>query len=291
MSDLFVAEVTRTARLTPGMVRVTFGGSDLERFETTDVGDEFVRVRFPDEHGELHLPLRDDDGTWHEPEHGDSHIEPYTIRHHDRERGEVVIDFVVHGHGKAGAWAAGACPGEQVSFHAPRGLYRPPADARLQLFVTDATGIPALARLAEQLPEEVRAVAAIEVADESHRLDIGSDRIQIEWIIGRGNGVGPSAITEALRAMPISRDCYVWVAGEAGELRKARRYLRHERGLDPQHYAVIGYWRDKQEEWLKHYEALGEETLAALAEIWESTEHDDEQKRDRYDQKLAELGL
>ncbi|GAA1322646.1 siderophore-interacting protein [Leucobacter albus] len=290
MSDLFLAEVMRTSRLTPGMVRVTFGGAGLSEFTTTGVGDEFVRVRFPGPDGELHLPTLDEAGNWREPAH-DSHIEPYTIRKHDREAGEVTIDFVVHGHGKAGAWAANALPGERVSFHAPRGLYEPPANATTQLFVTDATGIPALARLAEQLPASVHAVAAVEVAEESHRIDLGSDRLQVKWIVGRGNGVGPSAMTEALRAMPISNDCYVWVAGEAGELREARRYLRHERGLNAKQYAVIGYWRDKQEEWLEHYEALGDDTLAALAAIWDAAGDDDELKRDRYDLKLQELGL
>lgn len=288
--ELFVAEVTRTTRLTPGMVRVTFGGPDLAAFTTTGVGDEFVRVRFPGATGELRLPTLDAAGIWHEPENDDSHIEPYTIRHHDRERGEVDIDFVVHGHGKAGAWASAAQPGDRVAFTAPRGLYQPPAGATTQLFVTDATGIPALARLAEQLSDGVHAVAAVEVADESHRLDIGGERMQVEWIIGRGNGVGPSAITEALRAMPISAECYVWVSGEAGALRDARRYLRHERGLTPDRYDVIGYWRDKQEEWLEQYEALDEATLASLAAIWESSD-DLEQNRDRYDRQLAELGL
>ena len=42
MSDLHVAEVTRTTRRTPGMVRVTFGGDGLRAFRTTGIGDEFV---------------------------------------------------------------------------------------------------------------------------------------------------------------------------------------------------------------------------------------------------------
>lgn len=288
--ELFVAEVTRTARLTPGMVRITFGGAGLATFATTGIGDEFVRVRFPAASGELRLPSLDAAGVWHEPTDDDSHIEPYTIRAHDTERGEVTIDFVAHGHGRAGAWASAARPGERVAFGAPRGLYQPPAGARTQLFVTDATGIPALARLAEQLPAGVHAVAAVEIAEASHRLNIAGGRMQVEWIIGRGNGVGPSAITEALRAMPISADCYVWVAGEAGALREARRYLRHERGLAPDRYDVIGYWRDRQEEWLEQYEALDEDTHASLAAIWESSD-DHEQNRDRYDRQLAELGL
>lgn len=290
MNDtLFVAEVTRTAWVTPGMVRVTFGGPGLAGFTTTGVGDEFVRVRFPGPSGELMLPTRDASGTWHEPPGSDAHIEPYTIRRHDAATGEVDIDLVVHGHGRAGTWGAHARAGDRVAFGQPRGLYEPPADAELQVFVTDATGIPALARLASQLAPGVRAVAAVEIAEASHRQDLGTDRVQVEWIVGRGNGVGPSAITEALRAMPITDDCYVWVAGEAGELRDARRYLRHERGLAPAQYAVIGYWRDKQEAWLERYDSLDAATMAALQSIWDGS--DEEINRDRYDARLAELGL
>lgn len=62
MNDLHVAEVTRTTWLTPGMVRVTFGGEGLAGFQTTGVGDEFVRVHFPAPDGMLHLPRVDDDG-------------------------------------------------------------------------------------------------------------------------------------------------------------------------------------------------------------------------------------
>lgn len=287
--DLFVAEVTRTSWVTPGMVRVTFSGPGLAGFETTGIGDEFVRVRFPSETGVLALPTKDTDGNWREPEHSDAHIEPYTIRRHDPATGEVDIDLVVHGHGRAGTWGAEAQPGDRVAFGSPRGLYKPPTQAKLQLFVTDATGVPALARLAEQLAPEVRAVAAVEVAEEAHRQDLGAGRMQVEWIVGRGNGVGPSAMTEALRAMTITDDCYVWVAGEAGELREARRYLRHERGLAASQYAVIGYWRDKQEEWLERYEALDASTLDALQSIWDG--NDEEASRDRYDARLAELGL
>lgn len=291
MNTLHVAEVMRTTRLTPGMVRVTFGGAGLEGFRTTGIGDEFVRVHFPASDGVLHLPRVDDEGVWHYPEGVDDHVEPYTIRRHDVATGEVDIDLVVHGHGRAGTWATGARPGDRVAFGDPRGLYEPPAGAVEQIFVTDATGLPALARLSEQLPPGVRAVAAVEIAEESHRLEIGDGSLSVRWIVGRGNGIGPSAITEVLRALPITEDSYVWVAGEAGELRAARRYLRHERGLSADRYAVIGYWREHQEEWLERYESLDEDTVAGLQAIWESADADHEVLRDRYDARLAQLGL
>lgn len=290
-SNLHVAEVKRTTRLTPGMVRITFGGKGLRAFRTTGIGDEFVRVHFPSTDGLLHLPQIDAEGVWRYPEGVNGHVEPYTIRRHDPATGEVDIDLVVHGHGRAGTWATDAQRGDLVAFGDPRGLYEPPSDAVEQIFVTDATGLPALARLIEQLAPNVRAVAAVEVAEDSHRLEIGEGVLSVRWVVGRGNGVGPSAITEVLRALPITDQSYIWVAGEAGELRAARRYLRHELGLSADRYAVIGYWREGQEEWLERYESLDSDTVAALQAIWESTDGDQEVLRDRYDTRLAQLGL
>lgn len=290
-NNLHVVEVARTAWVTPGMMRVTFTGADLSAFTPTGIGDEFVRVHFPASDGQLHLPHIDDAGVWQYPEGVEDHIEPYTIRRHNSVTGEIDIDLVVHGHGRAGAWASSAQPGDRVAFGDPRGLYEPPTGAVEQIFVTDATGLPALARLSEQLPPGVRAVAAVEIAEESHRFEIGGDALSVRWIVGRGNGVAPSAITEVLRALPITDETYVWVAGEAGELRNARRYLRHECGLSAERYAVIGYWRERQEEWLDRYARLDPETVAGLQAIWESTEVDSEVLRDRYDARLAQLGL
>lgn len=290
MSELFVAEVARTTRLTPGMVRVTFAGEGLAGFHTTGIGDEYVRVHFPALDGVLHVPRIDDSGVWHYPEGVESHVEPYTIRRHDPAAGELDIDLVVHGHGRAGAWAEGARPGDTVAFGEPRGLYEPPADADAQIFVTDATGLPALARLSEQLSPTVRAIAVVEVADASHRISFGGGRVDVRWIIGRGNGVAPSAITEALRELPIADNAYVWVAGEAGELRAARQYLRHERAIPRDRYKVIGYWRDRQEQWFDRYETLDDATLASLRAALDSTE-DEELRLDRYESRLAELGL
>lgn len=248
MTSLHVGEVTRTHRLSTGMVRVTLAGDGLSRFTTTGVGDEYVRVHFPDELGRLKLPEMDAEGTWHYPPDFDSHVAPYTIRRHDAATGELDIDVVVHGHGRGGEWASVATPGDRIAFGDPRGLYELPGGCTRQVFVTDATGLPALARLLEQLPADVDALAVVEVAEEGHRLELTrhSGPLSLRWIVGRGNGVGPSALTQALREIDLGSDTHVWVAGESGELRDARRYLRHERKLPEERYTVIGYWNDSR---------------------------------------------
>ncbi|MFE5853001.1 siderophore-interacting protein [Streptomyces sp. NPDC056500] len=287
-----LAEVTALQLLSPGMTRVTLASDALRSYPSTRVGDEYVRVHFPEEGAEPLLPEIGEDGNWHYPDNRYPHVAPYTIRRFDPAAGEVDIDFVLHGHGRAAGWANRARTGDRIVFGTPRRLYEPPADAARQVFVTDATGLPALGRLLEQLDPSTEATAVIEIADASHTIELTSParRLDVRWIPGRGNGVGPSAITEALRQLTIAPGTYVWVAGESKELRNARRYLRHELQLPAEWYKVIGYWTFKHEEWLKRYEALDGETVDRLEKVWEQTS-DEELGRDLYEVQLERLGL
>ncbi|MER5985264.1 siderophore-interacting protein [Streptomyces sp. NPDC001787] len=286
-----LADVVRVTPLSPGMTRITLFSETLRGYPSTRVGDEYVRVHFPLESGELLVPEVDEGGDWHYPEGRYPHIQPYTIRRFDPDAGEADIDFVLHGHGRATRWASGARPGDRLLFGPPRSLYEAPAAAARQIFVTDATGLPALGRLLEQLDPATRAVAVVEIADASHRIPLTSPaRLEVRWVAGRGNGVAPSAITEILRGLDIAPGTYVWVAGESRELRDARRYLRHERRLPGDWYKVIGYWTYKQEEWRQKYEALDPGVLAQLNDVWEATE-DEELRRDLYEAGLERLGL
>ena len=60
--------------------------------------------------------------------------------------------------------------------------------------------------------------------------------------------------------------------------------------MPAERYKVIGYWRDRQEEWLDRYEGLDEGTLASLRAVWDTTD-DEELGRDLYEERLAQLGL
>lgn len=50
----------------------------------------------------------------------------------------------------------------------------------------------------------------------------------------------------AVRALPLPvdlGDLFVWAAGEAGDIRPIRRYLRNEVGLPKRQTHVDGYWK------------------------------------------------
>ena len=77
------AEVTDAQRLGPGMVRVSFGGADLRDFPTTGVGDEYVRLFFPEDPDEVPgLPHMSGNGWDFAEGVKPSEARVYTIRRH-----------------------------------------------------------------------------------------------------------------------------------------------------------------------------------------------------------------
>jgi len=119
-SGLVQAEVVRAERITPHMMRVTFGGDDLARFEFRGF-DQWFRLALPvrGEEALARLPHRFGmGGTLKWLAMGKEHrpvIRNYTVRDFRPEVRELDVDFVVHGDdGIAGPWAQRAEPGERA---------------------------------------------------------------------------------------------------------------------------------------------------------------------------------
>ncbi|WP_053202707.1 siderophore-interacting protein [Jiangella muralis] len=288
----FRAEVIDARPVCADMVRVVFGGADLAAFATTGVGDEYLRIFFPEPGAEPVLPVVDERGRWAYPDGAEpSPMRTYTVREFRRARGELVIDFVVHDGGVAATWALAAAPGDVVTVNTPTGMYDPPADLRWQLLLADAAGLPAAARLLESVPAGVRTRAVLEVPTPAHRVPLpAADGVEVAWLYG-GNGHGASLLSGALRAAELpAGPGYVWVAGETAVLRDARRYLRHELKLPPSAYKVVGYWTDNGDEYNRRLAALDDATQAWLLAPWE-TDADEEEQEDEYIARLEKLGL
>lgn len=288
------AQVLGKRQLTPGMVRLTLGGQGLAHLPSTGIGDEYVRLFFPNyETGRIHLPHIDENGRWSYPD-GQKAVRysTYTIRDYRPAPVEIDIDFVVHEGGRASDWARQCYPGNEVTINTPRALYAPPSDTAWQLLVADATGLPALARLLEQTPGHVQTRAFIEVADPSHELEMPyHPYASVTWLHGSGNGVAPSRVEEVVRAMPLpATPGYIWVAGEQRVVRNLRRYIRHDLRLPSERYELVGYWTQDARDWQERFEALPSAVHAAIAAGWDSG-RDRELVRDEYYATLERFGL
>lgn len=290
---IYRAEVVSAERLTAGMIRIVLGGPDVADFVTTGVGDEYLRVFLPAA-GEREpvLPTATDTSWEYPPGVTASPMRTYTVRAVDPAAGTLTIDFVVHDGGVAAAWAQRAAAGDVVGLNSPTGLYAPPADLAWQVLLADATGLPAVGRLIEQAPAGVRTRVVIEVLDESHRQDFGDNPdVEVAWVYG-GNGHSQSRLEELLRAIDLPEGSgYVWFAGETTVLRAVRTYLRHERGLGPSAYKVIGYWTDKSEQWDEKWQNLDPSVKAWIDTLWADEARDAEEIEDEFFAKLESLGL
>lgn len=286
-----VAEVTAVARVGAGMVRVTLGGPEMSDYPTTGIGDEYVRLFFPDEPDEhVRLPFVAGRG-WDYPEGVEpSVMRTYTIRAH--RPGSVDVDFVSHEGGVAAAWAAQARVGHRVGLTPPIALYDRPSWARRQVLLADEPALPAALRIAELTGAAIETTVIAEVPTSEHQLGVEAIGIRpaYVWLRGSGNGRAPSALVSALRRADIDQETYVWVAGETRLTRDARKYLRHERRLAGEAYKCVGYWTDHAEEWEARYEQLGKEFHDRLDALYAS-EGDAEEIADQISEMYETAGL
>lgn len=259
----FQARVVATHRLGPSTVRVTFGGEQLRDFAGGGRDQSFSLFLPSPGQDAPPVPVDAGDG-WYAQWHAvDADLRgvmrSYTVRSQDRDRGEIDVDFVLHGAdgaaagpaGPASRWAAEAAPGHRVVLLGPavednRSVsFHPPADTDWVLIAADETALPAAAAILESLSPNLRVRAWIEVPDLKDAQDLVSlADADITWLVR-----DPLRRHGALLADEISGAAfpdgtpYAWIAGEAGTVRTLRRHLVGERGVDRKRVEFAGYWR------------------------------------------------
>lgn len=236
--------VTRVRTLTPRMVRVSFTAPD--GFESWP--DQQLKLCFP-RGGSLALPEpAGDEMRWYQaflaiPEESRPWMRSFTVRRHDPDRGELDIDFVLHGAaGPAVRWARTAAPGQVLGRYGPAEIYRrplPPGD--WYLLAGDETAIPAIGSLLESLPASVRALVYVEVADGAEEQPLStSASVDIVWLHRESGG----SLVDSVRSATFPDGAMsAWLGGEAGAVRALRRHLVAERGVPKRSIEFTGYWR------------------------------------------------
>lgn len=236
-----VVEVRRVAAVTPLMRRITLGGPELAGVPR----GPNVKILIPPKGLAPEWPLRGPDGgpIWPAPDRRPV-TRTYSVRKDRRAEQEIDVDFVLHGHGPAAAWAADAQPGDVVGIGGPGGLSVREAD--FYLLAGDHSALPAIARILEDLPPAATGRAFIEVPGADERQPLAHpDGVEIVWL-HRTEEAGRSALlAEAVEAMawPEWGRVFAWIAAESTTARALKAYVRDERGLDRREFLAMGYWR------------------------------------------------
>ncbi|MEW5420770.1 siderophore-interacting protein [Amorphus sp. 3PC139-8] len=239
-------ELVARRNLSAGMVRLTLSG-DLSAFRATGVSDEYLRLFFPcEETGEVVLPIIDAEGRWsYRTDKPPVRCATYTVRRFDPTVHEIDIDFVIHEGGLASEWAQCADIGSPMIINNPRGLYAPPAGTRHQLLLADATGLPALSRILEETPSDVRSEIFVEVEGPDHKIELPAHPgAEVTWNCGECRR-STAAMLDYVRTRrgPDIPD-YVWAAGEQRPIRALRKHVRSVFKLPTDRHKLVAYWID-----------------------------------------------
>ncbi|MEU7364510.1 siderophore-interacting protein [Streptomyces hygroscopicus] len=253
------AQVVRTDRLTPHMVRVVLGGDGLADFHAGEWTDHYIKLLFPSGGATYPEPFDLERIRAEFPRDQWPVTRTYTVRAWDPAARELTVDFVTHGdEGLAGPWAARVRPGEEIFFMGPGGAYAPSTDADWHLLAGDESALPAIAaaleRLAATASRDGGAAGApvhtfIEVADETEELKLTvPDGVEVSWLHRGGAPVG-EALVAAVRGLEFpDGQVHAFVHGEAGFVKEIRRHLRVDRQIPREWLSISGYWRRGHDE-------------------------------------------
>jgi NADPH-dependent ferric siderophore reductase len=239
-------EVVRTERLTPHMVRLVLGGEQFDSIEFKEDTDQYIKLLFADPVLGLRRPYDMETLREELPAKQMPVRRTYTIRHIDRKNKHIWVDFVIHGdEGVAGPWAANAQPGDLISFFGPGSGYTPRPEADFHLIAGDEAALPAVAAALEGMDNNARGVAVLEVRDSSEEVPLNAPQgVDVRWL-HRGGDFTPETtrIAEHLQAVEIpDGDVQVFIHGEREQMKRIRKLLVKERGLERKGMSLSAYW-------------------------------------------------
>lgn len=245
LPNIHEATVVSTEVVTPHMQRVRFACADVTPFVG---GDMHVRLLVPPKGREPVWPGIRQDGRVAWPEGEDELlVRVYTIRFVDVEKRELWVDFLQHpiaGIKTPGAdFARDARPGDRVALVGPGGGSLP--DASDMLFIGDESALPAIARIAAEMPEGTAMQAIIEVLDAGEEQPLPSaGNLTVRWLHRKDYPEGARNVLtdEATKAITaLDKGSFVWAACEKDDIRTIRTLLKG-RGHDRKNMYVAWYW-------------------------------------------------
>ena len=227
-------QVVRRTDISPGFVRLTLAGPDL---------DGFVSAGF-DDHVKLILPVPGQERA-SLPELVDGRpqftgprpvLRDYTPAHFDAVQGTLDIEVALHDAGPASDWAAAVQVGQWAGIAGPRGSLVIPVGFDWHWLLGDETALPAMARRLAELPATTRAVVRVQLRNPQDQRTLASAaQLDVAWV---------DSLTEAAQALAVpAGPGYIWAAGEHSEMAALRGVLAAKPGVDAKRMRIAAYWK------------------------------------------------
>lgn len=234
-----LAEVVRAERITPLMARITFTDPSFAEFPSVAY-DDHVKIFVPPNGAEPVLPVAGPNGMEWPSDAPKPEGRDYTPRSFDKDKKELVVDFVLHQGGVAADWAANAKPGDRLGIGGPRASFVVRDDLDFYVLIGDETALPAIGRRIEELPAGKPIIAVVEIAEASEQQTFSTRAdLSMTWI-DRSEG---QLLTDAAKAISLPRGRgYIFIAGEASVSTALREHFVGL-GHDPDLIKAAGYWR------------------------------------------------
>ena len=221
--------------LTPHLIRVIF--------EIDEKQAELLANVRSGSNNKIFIPTEED---------GVSLVRTYTNRKIDLENRELTIDFVAHGdNGPASAWALKACTGDVLEVGMKESTRPLVPDADFYLLAGDATALPVICAIAEQLPSYVSAKILLEISGKEDELILCSAAdISVEWLHNPHPEKG-SKLAETVKSVQFPSGVlkeYVYIAAEYTTVHELRTYFKTTLDWDPHGMYICSYWKAGQAE-------------------------------------------
>lgn len=236
-----VLTVKEKQYITPHYIRIILEGDDLSVYKNANVGDNNKIVIPLDKNKPLELPEGKPNAS------SDYAVRTYTMRALDIEKGEMAVDFVMHGEtGPASTWAIQAKNGDELGVLMKEKSKPLFVVSDYYFFIGDHTALPIISVMLEELPANAKGDVILEVFDEEDVIDlIKPEGITIKWLFNATPGIASELSSEFDKLNIASvNNKFVFTAAEYHSVQEIQQKLRAITNLDRKHWYAYSYWKN-----------------------------------------------
>lgn len=227
-------QLVERRQISPGFVRVTLAGPQLEGFVSAGF-DDHVKFILPQAGQERPgLPTMVDGRPVFDGERPT--MRDYTPLHFDAQRLTLELEFALHGAGPAADWAAKAPLGQWVGIAGPRGSMVVSSSLDWHWLLGDESAMPAIERRLAELPASAKAVVRVQLGQAHDRREWRTAAaLDLQWV---------DDLVQAAEGLQLpAGDGFIWAAGENSAMATLRRAIMAKPGVDARRMRIASYWK------------------------------------------------